>query len=231
MRAQLILPVTLCCLAACRPTTGAPTFRGTYTYMADAGRFTDCRTGTAFPVAAAGDNADLERAYATARDAPGWPLLVTFTGHIEDRPGMEEGQVLAHVVVDSFIAVFPWRMCDSDLTAKLPGSAWRLAMVNDQRVYPGTPASIPRIVFGTDGQAHGYSGCNNFSGRYSINADSLRIGPLAMTRRACLEDDLNRQEYTFTSALAGARSWDVARDTLFLSGAAGALRFTRRSPP
>ena len=232
MRAQVILPVTLCCLAACRPTTGATTFRGTYTYMADAGRFTDCRTGTAFPVALAGDNADLERAYAAARSVPGEPLLVRFTGHVEDRPGMEEGQVLAHVVVDSFIAVFPGMVCDGAKAATLPGSFWQLLSVNDQSARPSDQGVVAVIAFDTSGQTLGYGGCNSFAGRYTISGNSLRIGPLAMTRRACLEEALNRQEHAFTTVLAAARSWRITGDTLILSGDAGvAARLTRGLPP
>src|SRR5574341_322403 len=45
--------------------------RGMYSYMADAGIFTECRTGKKFPVAQEGDNAALEAAYLKARQQPG----------------------------------------------------------------------------------------------------------------------------------------------------------------
>ena len=106
-RLAAVLVLTCAVVPTCRPTPPPTTFRGTYTYMADAGRFTDCSTGTAYPVAAAGDNAALERAYGAMRSDPGAPVLVSFVGRIVDRPGMEESQILPHVIVDSLIAVIP----------------------------------------------------------------------------------------------------------------------------
>jgi heat shock protein HslJ len=70
------------------------------------------------------------------------------------------------------------------------------------------------------------------SGSYTRQGDSLRIGPLAMTRRACVGEELNRQEYAFTQALEAARTWRIAGDTLVLSGDAGPLaRLTRATQP
>jgi copper homeostasis protein (lipoprotein) len=86
--------------------------RGTYTYMADSGRFTECFSGATFPVAQVGANAALERAYLAARPEPGAPLLVSFSGHFEDRPGMEGDRRMEHVVVDSFDRVWPGASCD-----------------------------------------------------------------------------------------------------------------------
>jgi copper homeostasis protein (lipoprotein) len=76
--------------------------RGTYAYMADAGRFTDCRSGAVFPVAQVEANAQLEAAYAEARRDPGVPLLVDFMGHFEELPAMEGNRRIEHVVVDVF---------------------------------------------------------------------------------------------------------------------------------
>lgn len=35
-------------------------------------------------------------------------------------------------------------------------------------------------------QVSGYSGCNRFSGSYEVSENSLKLGPLASTRRACM---------------------------------------------
>ena len=86
--------------------------RGTYAYMADAGRFTECRTGTVLPVAQLGANAQLETAYAEARRDPGVPLLVDFMGHFEELPAMEGDRQIEHVVVDVFQRVERDATCD-----------------------------------------------------------------------------------------------------------------------
>ncbi|HEU5179317.1 MAG TPA: copper resistance protein NlpE N-terminal domain-containing protein [Candidatus Polarisedimenticolia bacterium] len=86
--------------------------RGTYSTMADAGRFTECRSGAALPVAPTGAHAQLETAYAGARRDPGVPLLVDFMGHFEELPAMEGERQIEHVVVDVFQRVERDATCD-----------------------------------------------------------------------------------------------------------------------
>jgi heat shock protein HslJ len=40
----------------------------------------------------------------------------------------------------------------------------------------------------SDSTFHGHAGCNNMTGRYAIDGNSLIIGPAAMTRMMCPED-------------------------------------------
>ena len=76
-------------------------------------------------------------------------------------------------------------------------------------------------------QVRGGTGCNSFAGRYELSGDSLRFGPLASTRRACLDAEMNRQENAFFDALERTRTWRVTGDTLVLGGETGpAARFT-----
>jgi uncharacterized lipoprotein NlpE involved in copper resistance len=101
--------------------------RGMFSYMADAGRFTECGSGATFPVALVGDNAALERAYGGARTEPGAPLLVSFTGHLEERPAMEGPRRMEHVVVDRFERVWPGATCEGRMSnATLENTYWRL---------------------------------------------------------------------------------------------------------
>ena len=51
--------------------------KGMYSYMADAGLFTECLTGATFPVAMEGENAALERAYMNTPHGQAEPILVT----------------------------------------------------------------------------------------------------------------------------------------------------------
>ena len=92
--------------------------RGMYSYFADAGLFTDCRTGRAMPVATDGDNAALERTYLKSRGEPGESLLVTFEGRIAMRPPMEGDGLRPTVVVDKFQRVFPGETCGNASTVQ-----------------------------------------------------------------------------------------------------------------
>jgi heat shock protein HslJ len=73
------------------------------------------------------------------------------------------------------------------------------------------------MVFDADGQVSGNSGCNTYSGGYSVNGNKIAVGPLMTTRMAC-PDDVMTQEQQFLAALAGAETWSVRGDTLELRG-------------
>lgn len=89
----------------------APPLHGIYTYMADAGRFTECRTGTVYPVAQVRANAALERAYREAGGTAGKPLLAVITGYLEERESMEGGRRETHLVVEQVERVGPEATC------------------------------------------------------------------------------------------------------------------------
>lgn len=77
-----------------------------------------------------------------------------------------------------------------------------------------------------DGRVAGFGGCNSYGGTYRSAGDSLRLGPLMMTRMAC--DAGMTLEQRLTTTLERVRRFRVAGDTLLLLGDAGTLaRFTR----
>lgn len=55
----------------------------------------------------------------------------------------------------------------------------------------------------------GFSGCNSYFGSYSVNNDSLKIGPLASTRKYC-EEDANNIESKFLQALEATNTFTVS---------------------
>jgi copper homeostasis protein (lipoprotein) len=84
---------------------------GEMTYMADAARFTECRTGRSYPVAMEADFAAMERSYRKAVRESGAKLYVTFEGSILDRPKMEGAGMERTVVVRRFIQAGPDERC------------------------------------------------------------------------------------------------------------------------
>jgi heat shock protein HslJ len=94
---------------------------------------------------------------------------------------------------------------------------WIATLVNNGS---GAVSSVPAGVaaafsFLPDGQVEGYGGCNNFSGRYSVDGDAITIGPLAATMMAC-SDDVNEFESQLLTALQNATNWSVTSGTLDL---------------
>lgn len=201
--------------------------RGMYTYMADAGRFSDCESSSTFPVAQVGDNAALERAYSQSRPEPGAPLLVSFRGHFEERPAIEGDRRIRHVLVDAFDRVWPGLTCGDRMSnATLENTYWKLLELGDRRararVTHNTPEPNLRLML-SQNQARGSTGCNSFMGSYGLRGDSIRFGALASTGRACADREMSAQENAFLKALADTRTWQVTRDTLVLAGATGRL--------
>ena len=106
--------------------------------------------------------------------------------------------------------------------AALTGTSWQLADLG------GQPAGKQSLTFdASKGMVSGRGGCNNFNGAYQWSGKSLKMGPLASTRRACAEESASRQETAYLQALDATRTWKVEGKTLILSGDSGQLaRFT-----
>lgn len=93
--------------------------------------------------------------------------------------------------------------------AVLQGAAWIVEDINRGGVIDNSRLTL---TFGADGRVSGSGGCNSFSGTYSADGSSVTLGPLAMTRRACIGEALNAQETRYASALTGKLSWAVLAD-------------------
>jgi heat shock protein HslJ len=79
--------------------------------------------------------------------------------------------------------------------------------------------------FGADGILQGSSGCNDYSGSYVSNGETLSIGPLATTRKACAEPIMD-QEARFLAALQAATGYRLEPHIIVLllpDGAGGVI--------
>ncbi|MEJ5313447.1 MULTISPECIES: META domain-containing protein [Anaerolinea] len=85
----------------------------------------------------------------------------------------------------------------------LKGTVWALETLGESAAYPGVDVIID---FG-DGEVQGNTGCNNFSGKYSIKKETIEFKDISMTMMACQEPAINAQENAFLNALQLARSY------------------------
>lgn len=84
----------------------------------------------------------------------------------------------------------------------------------------GSPNSY--VQFKEDGVASGNGGCNSFSGSYEISGDTLKFGPLAATRRACVGEAMQHEIEFFQVMSETVRfSHDQEKKVLVLIGADG----------
>ncbi len=94
--------------------------------------------------------------------------------------------------------------------AVLEGIRWNLAAVGGEGVELGENALEPHLTL-EGGQASGSGDCNQFSGGYELDGNTLGFGQLAMTMKACIEGmELDSKlsqalENTETFAIEGAQ--------------------------
>jgi len=84
------------------------------------------------------------------------------------------------------------------------------------------PAAEQTMEFRAGGDVGGRGGCNTYRGSYTLEGDSLTFGPLAATRMACPEPQMDA-ENRFLAALGdvAAYDYDAASGALALLDADG----------
>jgi heat shock protein HslJ len=108
----------------------------------------------------------------------------------------------------------------------LVGTEWMLADL------AGTPAianSRASLAFPEAGRVAGNGSCNRFSGSVTITGDTLKFGPLASTRMACVDSGVSAQEDAYLKALGAANRYEYRDPDLriYATGYDKPLRFTR----
>jgi heat shock protein HslJ len=108
----------------------------------------------------------------------------------------------------------------------LLGTEWLLADLNGTPPLPKVQATLS---FLESGRVAGNGSCNRFTGSVIVSGDSFKIGPLASTRMACLNDSVGAQEDNYLKALGAATryTWQDPYLVLSCDGYDKPLRFTR----
>ena len=115
-------------------------------------------------------------------------------------------------------------------TETLAGSEWLVTRYNTglQSVTSIVGDVELTLVFSADGTVAGSSGCNDFSGQYTVDGASLAVGTLAVTGRMCVDEAVMEQESRFVAALGNATTWQVVGNELELRNDDGALQVAGR---
>jgi heat shock protein HslJ len=115
--------------------------------------------------------------------------------------------------------VGPQRAGPGGTAEPLEGTAWRLEDLNGQPAVATSGDGTPTLMFAADQmRVSGNGGCNQFNGAYTRSGAALRMGPLASTRRACVDEAGNRQETAYLRALESTTRYAVYDDLLVLYG-------------
>ena len=184
-------PVDLRRRATLDPFTDGVPLTGLFRYMADAAWFTECFTGTSFPVAQEKDYLALERAYLAARREPGAPRYVTLAGHLAERPAMEGEGLETVLVVDRLDTISDRPDCPDRLArTHLTNTTWKLTELYGRTIqFVSSGQGEPQLILRPpERQLMGFSGCNGFFGLYRKEGDRLTFSDLGATMMACPND-------------------------------------------
>ena len=95
--------------------------------------------------------------------------------------------------------------------SSIEGVPWVLASGVDVE---GWEEVAPSATF-EDGRVSGSTGCNRFTGSYTIDGETLELGQIASTRMACLPPG-DAVEQAYLAALGQVAAWSVEDDELAL---------------
>jgi heat shock protein HslJ len=99
----------------------------------------------------------------------------------------------------------------------IEGPLWLLTDAGED-ADAGAADSTLRLEGGT---ASGNSGCNSFSGGYTIDGDSLTFGALASTAMACADPAVDALETVVLAGLEATVKYEIVGETLVLEDADG----------
>ncbi|MEO8756673.1 MAG: META domain-containing protein [Devosia sp.] len=102
-------------------------------------------------------------------------------------------------------------------TPAILDSVWAATSIKDAAILPRTK---PSLTIGADMRAGGSGGCNSWFAPAEITGESLRLGSITSTMKACTQS-VNLQEEAFKDALAAVATWKVDGDALTLFGTDG----------
>lgn len=98
----------------------------------------------------------------------------------------------------------------------LTGKVWALSELMGKPLLPGSSISAE---FSSEGRVSGSSGCNRYSGMYTISGKTITFSiPMATTMMLC-EQELMDQETAYLQALRDAENFTLSGDQLTLTGA------------
>jgi len=112
--------------------------------------------------------------------------------------------------------------------SSLAGSSWDVVAINNQKggVQSIVPDSGPSLIFDEDLGVSGSTGCNNFFGTYSVDADTIAFRGIGATEAYC--ENTAEQEAWMLAALQNAATYTVNTQQLELFDESGSRLLTAR---
>lgn len=108
-------------------------------------------------------------------------------------------------------------------TAELTNTEWRLTLYNNGRGGLATPLAETTITakFDEEKGLAGSAGCNNYRASYTLDNNTITVGPASSTRRLCHQPNgIMQQEADYLALLQDVATYTISGNQLDLKNAA-----------
>ena len=157
-----------------------------------------------------------------------WPRFIQDgNGHLLFVPGAPVPVITnGNPIQDVQVTVVPSQNDAAAITTTVPTEpTWNAIMFNNGSSGIASVMGVAITAqFGPEGQLSGFSGCNDYSGTYTIGQDgTVKMGPISATKKTCTEPaNVMEQESQYLAALQSAATFQVQGSTLTAQNANGA---------
>ena len=158
-------------------------------------------------------------------------------GHLLFVPGAPVPVITnGNPIQDVQVTVVPSNNDTAAITTTVPAEpTWNAIMFNNGSAGIASVIGVAITVqFGPDGKLSGFSGCNDYTGTYTIGQDgTVTMGPISATKKTCTEPaNVMEQESQYLAALQSAATFQVQGNSLTAQNVDGqlAVQYERTGP-
>lgn len=112
MKRLLILVLVFMSSCSSIDTEQKYTYKGYFSYLADAAIFIDCKTNEKYPVAMEADYITAETKYLDIASTPGERILIIVNGEISKRDKIEGNGKINFMIINKFLEILPNQLCN-----------------------------------------------------------------------------------------------------------------------
>jgi len=108
----------------------------------------------------------------------------------------------------------------AEAPALLEGGTWKLTSLVQADAVSSVPGGVPATMQFQDGKVSAFTGCNNASGSYKVDGQTIAFDSVSVTYKACGPDEM-AAEKAVLGVLAGQVKYRIDRSSLILTNAKG----------
>ena len=108
----------------------------------------------------------------------------------------------------------PSRPTPRPVARALTGTRWHLAEISGRDVISHSRSSL---AISPEGRIAGNGGCNNMFGHAEIDGRHIVFGMIGLSRMACADPDVSRQEHRYVDLLKQVATWRIDDGQLILT--------------